>query len=30
VPQKRLTVLAARSNDEEDLARMFEDAMTYW
>jgi hydroxyacid-oxoacid transhydrogenase len=30
VPQQRITQLAARPNDEEDLARMFEDAMTYW
>jgi hydroxyacid-oxoacid transhydrogenase len=30
VPQQRLTKLAARPNDEKDLARLFEDAMTYW
>jgi hydroxyacid-oxoacid transhydrogenase len=30
VPQQRITKLAPRPNDEEDLARMFEDAMTYW
>jgi hydroxyacid-oxoacid transhydrogenase len=30
VPQQRLTKLAPRPNDEEDLARLFEDAMTYW
>ena len=30
VPQQRITQLAARPNDEQDLARMFEDAMTYW
>jgi hydroxyacid-oxoacid transhydrogenase len=30
VPQQRITKLAARPNDEKDLARMFEDAMTYW
>jgi hydroxyacid-oxoacid transhydrogenase len=30
VPQQRITKLAARPNDEKDLARLFEDAMTYW
>jgi hydroxyacid-oxoacid transhydrogenase len=30
MPQQRITKLAARPNDEEDIARMFEDAMTYW
>ena len=30
MPQQRITKLAARANDEKDIARMFEDAMTYW
>jgi hydroxyacid-oxoacid transhydrogenase len=30
MPQQRITKLAARPNDEKDIARMFEDAMTYW
>jgi hydroxyacid-oxoacid transhydrogenase len=30
MPQQRITKLAARPNDEKDIARMFEDAMKYW
>ena len=30
MPQQRITKLAARPNDEKDLANLFEDAMTYW
>ena len=30
MPQQRITKLAARANDEKDIARMFEDAMNYW
>lgn len=30
VPQHRITKLAVRPTDEEDLAGLFEDAMTYW
>lgn len=30
LPQHRVTKLSPRPADEEDLARLFEDAMTYW
>ena len=30
VPQHRVTKLSPRPASEEDLARLFEDAMEYW
>jgi hydroxyacid-oxoacid transhydrogenase len=30
IPQHRVTKLSPRSASEEDLARLFEDAMQYW
>ena len=30
VPQHRVTKLSPRPHSEEDLARLFEDAMVYW